>query len=39
MEVLLKVMGEVTGRVTRVAFSGGRKFAAVAKSVSVEMVV
>ena len=39
MEVLLNVMGEVTGRVASVAFSRGRKFAAVAKLVWVEMVV
>lgn len=38
MEVLLKVMGEVTERVASVAFSRGREFEAVAKIVWVEIV-
>ena len=38
MEVLLKIMGEMTGRVA-VAFSRGRKFAVVAKLASLEIVV
>lgn len=39
MEVLLNVMGELTGPVASGAFSLGREFAAVAKIVCVEAVV
>ena len=39
MEVLLNIMGELTVPVASVAFTGGRKFAAVAKIVCVEVVV
>lgn len=39
MEVPLNVMDELTGPVASVAFSRGSKFAAVAKTVCVEVVV
>ena len=39
MEVLLNVMGELTGPVASVAFNRGRKSAAVATTVCVVVVV